>query len=149
MTENSAIFNARHGAGPFYPHRQPEPTAQDCLKRGEGANWRTIRQLSGECRLKAGRKTNMRKLAFAALGSFLLASPTLADTIYATSFESSTFTAGFPLVGQDGWAEPLSFLNPNAAIITTDQPFEGKQAVRVRGADLVPDSDNIGFLTSG
>jgi hypothetical protein len=52
MTENSAIFNARHGAGSFRPHRQPAPTAQDCLKRGNGANWRTTRQLSGECRFK-------------------------------------------------------------------------------------------------
>jgi hypothetical protein len=51
MTENSAIFNARHGADSFRPHRQPAPTAQDCLKRGNGANWRTTRQLSGECRL--------------------------------------------------------------------------------------------------
>jgi hypothetical protein len=51
MTENSAIFNARHGAGSFHPHRQLAPTAQDCLKRGNGANWRTTRQLSGECRL--------------------------------------------------------------------------------------------------
>ena len=52
MTENSAIFNARHGAGSFHPHRQLAPTAQDCLKRGNGANWRMTRQLSGECRLK-------------------------------------------------------------------------------------------------
>jgi hypothetical protein len=54
MTENSDIFNARHGAGSFHPHRQPAPTAQDCLKRGNGANWRTIRQLSGECRFIRG-----------------------------------------------------------------------------------------------
>jgi hypothetical protein len=53
MTENSAIFNARHGAGSFHPHRQLAPTAQDCLKRGNGANWRTTRQLSGECRNSA------------------------------------------------------------------------------------------------
>src|SRR3977135_26999 len=52
MTENSAIFNARHDAGSFRPHRQPAPTAQDCLKRGNGANWRTTRQLSGECRIE-------------------------------------------------------------------------------------------------
>jgi Domain of unknown function (DUF1998) len=51
MTENSAIFNARRDAGSFRPHRQPAPTAQDCLKRGNGANWRTTRQLSGECRI--------------------------------------------------------------------------------------------------
>ena len=38
MTENSAIFNARHGGGSFHPHRQPVPTAQDCLTRGNGAN---------------------------------------------------------------------------------------------------------------
>jgi hypothetical protein len=36
MRENSAIFNARHGAGSFHPHRQPAPTAQDCLKLGNG-----------------------------------------------------------------------------------------------------------------
>jgi hypothetical protein len=53
MTENSAIFNARHGAGSFHPHRQPAPTAQPCLKRGDGANWRTTRQLSGECQNRA------------------------------------------------------------------------------------------------
>ena len=56
MRKNSAIFNARHGAGSFHPHRQPAPTAQDCLKRGNGANWRTTRQLSGECRLKWNKK---------------------------------------------------------------------------------------------
>ena len=39
-------------AGSFRPHGQPAPTAQDCLKRGNGANWRTTRQLSGECRLR-------------------------------------------------------------------------------------------------
>jgi len=66
MTENSAIFNARRGAGSFRPHRQPAPTAQDCLKRGNGANWRTTRQLSGECRLtlshngQVGRAANPR-----------------------------------------------------------------------------------------
>jgi hypothetical protein len=35
MTENSAIFNARDGPGSFHPHRQPAPTAQDCLKTRE------------------------------------------------------------------------------------------------------------------
>jgi hypothetical protein len=52
MTENSAIFNARHDAGSFHPHRQPAPTAQHCLTGGNGANWRTTRQLSGECRFE-------------------------------------------------------------------------------------------------
>jgi hypothetical protein len=94
----------------------------------------------------------MKKLALAAaLGSSLAAAgPAFGGTIYTSnSFEVPTFTAGLPLVPQDGWAEPAPFLNPNAAIITHDQPFEGKQAVRVRGADLVPDSTNISFLTSG
>jgi hypothetical protein len=59
MTENSAIFNARHDAGSFRPHRQPAPTAQDCLKRGNEANWRTTRQLSGECRFKATLATSV------------------------------------------------------------------------------------------
>jgi hypothetical protein len=36
MRKNSAIFNARHGAGSFHPHRQPAPTAQECLKLGNG-----------------------------------------------------------------------------------------------------------------
>jgi hypothetical protein len=93
----------------------------------------------------------MRKLAFAtALGSSLAAGPVFAGSVvYQTGFEAPTFTAGLPLVPQDGWAEPAPFLNPKAAIITTDQPFEGRQAVRVRGADLVPDSTNISFFTSG
>ena len=36
MTENSAIFNARRGAGSFRPHRQPAPTAQDCQNAETG-----------------------------------------------------------------------------------------------------------------
>jgi hypothetical protein len=94
----------------------------------------------------------MRKSAFAASLGFSLAaaSPTLAGTVYTSNgFEAPTFTAGLPLVGQDGWMEPLSFLNPNAAVITTDLPFAGTQAVRVRGADLVPDSQHISTSTSG
>jgi hypothetical protein len=59
MTENSAFFNARHGAGSFRPHRQPAPTAQDCLKRGNGANWRTTQQLSGECRFHRASNKNL------------------------------------------------------------------------------------------
>jgi hypothetical protein len=51
MTENSAIFDTRHGAGSSHPHRQPAPTAQVCLNHGNGVNWRATRRLSGECRL--------------------------------------------------------------------------------------------------
>ncbi len=53
MTENSAIFDTWHGAGSSHPHRQPAPTAQVCLKHGNGVNWRATRRLSGECRYKA------------------------------------------------------------------------------------------------
>jgi hypothetical protein len=93
----------------------------------------------------------MRKLALAASLGFSLAaaSPAFAGTVYTSNgFEAPTFTAGLPLVGQDGWVEPLSFLNPNAAIITTDQPFAGNQAVRVRGADLMA-SSTISTSTGG
>jgi glucose-6-phosphate isomerase len=52
MTENSAICDTRHGAGSSYPHRQPAPSVQVCLKHGNGVNWRATRRLSGECRLR-------------------------------------------------------------------------------------------------
>jgi hypothetical protein len=92
----------------------------------------------------------MRKSAVVAvLGlSLASASPVFAQSVvYQTGFEAPTFTAGLPLVGQDGWAS-IGITSPNAAIITTDQPFEGKQAVRVRGADLVP-NDTISTVSSG
>jgi hypothetical protein len=40
MTENTAIFNARHGAGSFRPHRQPANGAglPKTRKRGKLAN---------------------------------------------------------------------------------------------------------------
>ena len=62
MTENSVIFNARHGAGSFHPDRQLALTAQDWLKRGNGANWRTTRQLSGECRIRPVSRVYIRIL---------------------------------------------------------------------------------------
>ena len=80
--------------------------------------------------------------------SLAAASPAFAQSIlYQTGFEAPTFTAGLPLVGQDSWAS-IPITSPNAAIITTDQPFAGKQAVRVRGADLVPDP-NVTSMSSG
>jgi len=95
----------------------------------------------------------MRKSALAAmLGLSLVASsPTLAGTVYETGFESPVFL-GLPLVGptlagQDNWtSSPMT--SPSAAIITTDQPFGGRQAVRVRGADLVPHA-NVNFVSNG
>jgi hypothetical protein len=97
----------------------------------------------------------LRKLAFAAaLGlSLAAASPLFAGSVvYQTGFESPTFTAGLPLVGQDRWAglsvPGVVNLSPNAAIITTGRTFEGRQVVQVRGKDLVPDP-GINSLTDG
>jgi hypothetical protein len=56
MTENSAIFDARHGVGLPHSHRQPAPLARACLKRANGANWRVTRRLSRECRNKVLRE---------------------------------------------------------------------------------------------
>src|ERR1700704_4340218 len=69
MRKNSAIFNARHGAGSFHPHRQPAPTAQEGLKIGNGAIWRTTRQLSGECWFKERCVWMTTKSTFSALGA--------------------------------------------------------------------------------
>jgi hypothetical protein len=63
-------------------------------------------------------------------------------TLYQTGFEPPTFKAGQPLVGQDGWtgvASPPIDLSPNAAIISTDKPKQGKQSVLVPGKDLFAD----------
>ncbi len=37
-------------------------TAQDCLKRETGANWRTTRQLSGECRFEMRTRLRGRRI---------------------------------------------------------------------------------------
>lgn len=58
------------------------------------------------------------------------------ETLYQTGFEYPPFVAGQPLVGQDGWSAPPP-LSPNAAVISTIQPRQGKQSVLVPGADLV------------
>jgi hypothetical protein len=60
--------------------------------------------------------------------------------VYRAGFEPPTFTAGLPLAGQDGWIvglTPEGPLSPNAAIISTDLPRQGRQSVQVFGADLV------------
>src|SRR5438093_661717 len=67
--------------------------------------------------------------------------------IYATGFENPPFTAGLPLVGQDGWVG-VPRLSPNAAVISTDLPFTGSQSVRVAGADLAH-QDSINKVTKG
>lgn len=58
------------------------------------------------------------------------------EVIYETNFESQTFVAGRPLVGQDGWTAPPP-LSPDAALISTDRPRQGRQSVQVFGGDLV------------
>jgi hypothetical protein len=82
----------------------------------------------------------MRKLVFAAALGLSIAPLAAADkafhgTIYATGFESPTFTASLPLVGQDNWVgvagPPGPNLSPNAAIISTDLVFSGQQSVLV------------------
>jgi hypothetical protein len=69
------------------------------------------------------------------------------EVIYETKFESPTFVAGRPLVGQDGWTAP-SRLSPDAARISTDRPRQGRQSVQVFGGDLVH-QDFIHELTGG
>ena len=82
-------------------------------------------------------------------GTLLLTaiSPVSGEIIYRTGFEAPTFVAGLPLAGQDGWIAPSVF-SPNAALITTAKPRQGKQTVRVLGADLVH-QDFLGPLTGG
>ena len=58
-----------------------------------------------------------------------------------------TFVAGLPLAGQDGWIAPPP-LSPNAAVVTTAKPRQGRQTVRVLGADL-EHQDFINTVTGG
>lgn len=67
--------------------------------------------------------------------------------IYATGFEPPTYLANTPLAGQDGWIAPPP-LSPNAAVVTTDKPRQGKQTVHVLGADL-DHQDFINAATGG
>jgi hypothetical protein len=68
-------------------------------------------------------------------------------TLYQTGFEDPPFMADLPLVGQDGWTAPPP-LSPNAAIISTSKPRQGKQSVLVPGAALVH-QDFINDATGG
>src|SRR5438093_8058575 len=77
-----------------------------------------------------------------------LARPAAGQNVYATGFERAAFTAGLPLVGQDGWAPGPPFLSPNAAVISTALPRQGRQTVRVAGADL-EHQDLVGEITGG
>ena len=57
------------------------------------------------------------------------------QAIYSAEFEPYTFLKDTTLVGQDGWVAPPP-LSPNAAVVTSDKPRQGKQTVRVMGSDL-------------
>src|SRR5262245_3518260 len=73
--------------------------------------------------------------------------PATAQVIYSTGFENPPFARGSGLVGQDGWITPPPF-SPGAAVIVTEMAIEGRQTVRVRGGDLVP-QDFIDEVTDG
>src|SRR2546429_3761316 len=95
------------------------------------------------------RRTQMNHLsrslfiAIACLVGLVIAVPrSYADqSIYKTNFEAPPFVAGSPLVGQDDWTgvsniplppflPPCSAdcLSPNAAVVSTAKPRQGKQS---------------------
>ncbi len=76
------------------------------------------------------------------------AQPVMGQAIYRTGFEAKEgFLADTALVGQDGWVAPPP-LSPNAAMVTSDKPRQGRQTVHVLGADLEP-QDFINEATAG
>lgn len=84
-------------------------------------------------------------MTVAALATALSAA---SQPIYRTGFEPREgFLADTPLVGQDDWIAPPP-LSPNAAVVTTDKPRQGRQTVHVLGADLEP-QDFINEATAG
>lgn len=89
--------------------------------------------------------TNRCLAALAIIGLAGALTPAKAGIVYATGFEAPTFAAGSPLDGQGGWVADSS---PSAAVITTNQPASGLQALRVDGADLV-DVPDFGLFLGG
>jgi hypothetical protein len=61
--------------------------------------------------------------------------PVAGQLIYGADFEPDQFLGDTALVGQDAWVAP-PILSPNAAVVTSDKPRQGKQTVHVLGADL-------------
>ena len=89
-------------------------------------------------------------IAFTLITVALLAAarPVAGQPIYSTAFEPNEgYLADNALAGQDSWIAPPPF-SPNAAVVTSDKPTQGKQSVHVLGADLVP-QDFINELTDG
>jgi len=96
----------------------------------------------------AGRPFTPLTLMFACALLLIGALPAaFGQTIYDTKFEPNTFLEDTALVGQDGWIAPPP-LSPNAAVVTRDNPRQGKQSVHVLGADL-EHQDFINELTGG
>lgn len=99
-------------------------------------------QLAGRPRWTAARSLFIASLT---MGAFPTAT---AQNIYSTGFEKPAFTAGLPLVGQDGWIAPPP-LSPNAALIVAGKKqSKSGQTVRVEGANLEP-QESINDDTDG
>jgi hypothetical protein len=73
--------------------------------------------------------------------------PASGQVIYSADFEPGAFLNNTTLDGQDGWVVPPPF-SPDAAVVTSDKPKQGKQTVRVMGADL-DHQDFINEATGG
>ena len=56
-----------------------------------------------------------------------------AEIVYATGFETPTFTANQPVAGQDGWT---SRLGSSAGTISTNTPASGQQALEFQASQL-------------
>jgi hypothetical protein len=89
------------------------------------------------------------------MGSMSMVNTAQAVTLYQTGFENPPFVLApltvSPVQGQDGWVVgggPDGDLSPNAAVISTNRPRQGKQSVLVNGADLVQQG-TINFITGG
>lgn len=76
-----------------------------------------------------------------------VANPGATQILYKTGFEAPEFVAGQPLVGQEGWIAPPP-LSPDAAVISTEKPRQGRQSVLVSGNDLLH-QDSINEATGG
>jgi len=104
--------------------------------------------MNASIQTQSGRNARIQALCALFLAGFLAALPSAAaQQVFGTGFEPGAYLAGATLVGQDGWIAPPP-LSPNAAVVTTDEPRQGKQTVRVLGADL-EHQDFINELTGG
>ncbi|MCL4789935.1 MAG: hypothetical protein KJ070_24670, partial [Verrucomicrobia bacterium] len=97
-------------------------------------------------RLSLARIVNLLLVSGSAL--MCLAQSAAGQPIYRTGFEPNEgFLSDTPLVGQDGWIAPPP-LSPNAAMVTSDKPRQGRQTVHVLGMDL-EHQDFIAEATGG